>query len=658
MTIHNLAQDESQKEKVRLTWEYSRVPIRGQTVDFKIWRRTTGTTQWEDYGKVTADANPDAGTVTEFIDDKLPNSRVRYDYMVVLEINDKPNQFRSNIVSAGLLASTTVTELKATQGTYDEGVRVSWKAHQVGTDKTTYQLFRHYVGTDDPYQQIYTTSDTRDSYTYEDKYVEAGYYYEYKVEAYAGDKSDWDDNTFQNCRTAVGFSKARGLVRGRITFGSGGTGNAVEGARVSLTPSDSINGNSIKSSSQRVDGASTGIAWRADSTELAKVFGPDKEFTVQMFVRPDTLLSEGAVIGEIPGEGRLVLGSMKNGEYDLALQKVTDYVLVDSVLVDSVLVDSVLVDSVKIEPHASPLPASTKTTDLSTLTDHYTAQNLETLTGTLGGNYKISIADGAVVFLKDVTINGENSEDYMWAGINCPGDATLVLEGNNTVKGFCDDYPGIHIAEGKTLTIKGTGSLTASSNGFGAGIGGGLKIPCGNIVIEGGVITAIGGKDAAGIGGGTRECGNITITGGNITASGGVFGAGIGSGAQGYCGSITITYVEKLTANRGGYACSIGEGYKSTTCGPVTIDGTVYPDGISESPYTVSIIKYRYIYKYIYKYIYEDIYGYVYGTATNTNVAIPSNKYSLLSVSRISKTLPSCFALMEPSIISTKLLQI
>ena len=613
MTIHNLAQDESQKEVVRLTWEYSRVPIKGQTVDFKIWRRKTGTTQWEDYDKVTADANPTAGTVTEFIDDNLPNSRVRFDYMVVLEIYDKPNQFRSNIVSAGLLASTTVTELKATQGTYDKGVRVSWKAHQVGTDKTTYQLFRHYVGTDDPYQQIYTTSDTRDSYTYEDNNVEAGYYYEYKVEAYAGDKSQWDDNTFQNCRTAVGFSKARGLVRGRITFGSGGTGNAVEGARVSLTPSDSINGNSIKSSSQRVDGASTGIAWRADSTELAKVFGPDKEFTVQMFVRPDTLLNAGAVIGEIPGEGRLVLGSMNDGDYNLAMQKVS-----------YVPVGSVGVDSVRLDPPASslpqtPLPVSTKTTDLSTLTGDYIAHNAETLTGTLSRNYKISIADGAVVFLKDVTINGADIKSYQWAGINCPGDATLVLEGNNTVKGFAEEYPGIHIAEGKTLTIKGSGSLNASSNGWGAGIGGGLRNSCGNIVIEGGTITANGGQNSAGIGGGCEAlCGNILIKGGTITANGGEYGAGIGSGETGSCGSITITYVEKLTVNRGAYARSIGKGFgDSSTCGQVTIDGTVYPDGINVHAYTVSLIKYRY-----------------YGTATNTNVAIPSNKYSLLTVSR------------------------
>ena len=151
------------------------------------------------------------------------------------------------------------------------------------------------------------------------------------------------------------------------------------------------------------------VEGNASEDELAKVFGTDKEFTVQMFIRPDTLLNAGAVIGEIPGEGRLVLGSMSDGEYNLAMQKVS------YVSVDSVLVDSVFVDSVKIEPPAAtPLPTTTKTTNLSTLTGDYTAQNLETLTGTLGGKYKISIANGAVVFLKDVIIDGANSGDYKW----------------------------------------------------------------------------------------------------------------------------------------------------------------------------------------------------------------------------------------------------
>ena len=125
-----------------------------------------------------------------------------------------------------------------------------------------------------------------------------------------------------------------------------------------------------------------------------------------------------------------------------------------------------------------------KITDLSTLTADYTAQDRETLTGTLGANVNISIADGATVKLRNVTINGKHSDNCRWAGINCVGNATIIIEGTNYVKGFYRDCPGIHIPEGKTLTINGSGALTASSSGWGAGIGGDNWLPYGNIVID------------------------------------------------------------------------------------------------------------------------------------------------------------------------------
>ena len=182
--------------------------------------------------------------------------------------------------------------------------------------------------------------------------------------------------------------------------------------------------------------------------------------------------------------------------------------------------------------------------DLSTLTGDMEARNGQTLTGTLGCNVKVSIADGATVTLRDATINGRNKNAFRWAGITCPGNATLVLEGANSVRGFQRMFPGIHIAKGKTLTIKGSGSLDAGSNGYGAGIGGGSAIDCGHIVIEGGTITAEGGNEAAGIGGGGyAACGNITITS-DVTSVTATKGDGakhsIGAGADGSCGKVTV----------------------------------------------------------------------------------------------------------------------
>ena len=229
-----------------------------------------------------------------------------------------------------------------------------------------------------------------------------------------------------------------------------------------------------------------------------------------------------------------------------------------------------------------------KIVDLSTVTEGITIKNGFTVEGTLGVNVQISIAAGATVTLAGVTINGANSGDFKWAGITCEGDATIILKDGttNTVTGFHQEYPGIHVPSG-TLTIKGetegTGKLIASSNGWGAGIGGGYGIACGNIIIEGGTITATGGSNAAGIGSGSGEtCSDITISGGTVTATGGSNAAGIGSGNNASCGDIKITSgVTKVTATKGaGAPNSIGKGNgRGAFCGTVTIGGTVYWDG-------------------------------------------------------------------------------
>ena len=216
-------------------------------------------------------------------------------------------------------------------------------------------------------------------------------------------------------------------------------------------------------------------------------------------------------------------------------------------------------------------------TDLSTLTGNYTAKNGETLTGTLGANVKISIADGATVTLNGVSINADGSSydrEYDYAGITCLGDATIILSGTNTVKGFEPNYPGIYVPENKTVTIKGDGSLTASSNGYGAGIGGGRDISCGNIEIQGGTITATGGDSSAGIGSSCYgSCGNITISGGTITATGGDSGAGIGSSYSNTCGNITISG-GSVTATGGSSGAGIGSGVMGN-CGDITITSDV-----------------------------------------------------------------------------------
>ncbi len=221
--------------------------------------------------------------------------------------------------------------------------------------------------------------------------------------------------------------------------------------------------------------------------------------------------------------------------------------------------------------------STVKVVDLASLTADYEAKDGETLSGILGGNYKITIADGAVVTLKNAVIYGENNEAYKWAGITATGDATIVLEASNIVRGFHENYPGIFVPEGKTLRIKGNGKLEAGSSGRGAGIGGANyeQINCGNIEILEGTIRAVSGMNSAAIGaGGLSECGSITISGGFVTAVpyNSDSAAGIGTGRKrSRCGDITISG-GNVVAEAGDLSAGIGSSYESI-CGNITISG-------------------------------------------------------------------------------------
>ena len=226
--------------------------------------------------------------------------------------------------------------------------------------------------------------------------------------------------------------------------------------------------------------------------------------------------------------------------------------------------------------------------------DDITAQTGDVLVGNMKHYNQISIAAGATVTLRNVTIVGDNDEDDDHAGITCEGDATIILEGTNSVTGFYEDYPGIYVPVGKKLIIQGSGKLTASSNGYGAGIGGGRDLKCGNIVIESGTIVANGGQWCAGIGSGyssnsetlTATCGDITIKGGDITAVSYCDGAAIGSGLYGSCGKITITggTVRAILDSDENGGAGIGSGRKGH-CGNILISGgTIIATGGDDCP--------------------------------------------------------------------------
>lgn len=177
------------------------------------------------------------------------------------------------------------------------------------------------------------------------------------------------------------------------------------------------------------------------------------------------------------------------------------------------------------------------------------------ITGTSG----TTIPAGKTVVLCGVNINGGQN-------IECSGDATIILMGNNNVDATACWYnPAISTGgQGTTLTITGAGSLTAKGCDWSPAIGRSVEAypsKGSDIIICDGIIDATGGGDEG--------------------------AAGIGGGWNGWCGNITITNtVTRVTAAKGlNGAKSIGAGDGDWIEGKVTIGGVDYGDGVSGTPY-------------------------------------------------------------------------
>ena len=173
-----------------------------------------------------------------------------------------------------------------------------------------------------------------------------------------------------------------------------------------------------------------------------------------------------------------------------------------------------------------------------------------------------NIADKVLnLTLKDVKIDvSDTGDQYDWdqkgkaaLSVQGKGNVEIELDGDNELKSGTQSA-GLEKTSTGTLTLKDdskeAGSLTATGGNNAAGIGGGFQGNGENITITGGTVNATGGFSAAGIGGGREGKGeNITITGGTVNATSND-GAGIGGGLLGSGENITINGGE-VTASGG-----------------------------------------------------------------------------------------------------------
>ena len=196
-----------------------------------------------------------------------------------------------------------------------------------------------------------------------------------------------------------------------------------------------------------------------------------------------------------------------------------------------------------------------------------------------------NIADKVLnLTLKDVKIDvSDTGDQYDWdqkgkaaLSVQGKGNVEIELDGDNELKSGTQSA-GLEKTSTGTLTLKDdskeAGSLTATGGNNAAGIGGGFQGNGENITITGGTVTAAGGFGNAGIGGGNGSDGeNITITGGSVTATGGEFAAGIGGSNGGSGNNITITG-GTVTATGGEGGAGIGGGAEGGGGNNITIKG-------------------------------------------------------------------------------------
>ena len=164
----------------------------------------------------------------------------------------------------------------------------------------------------------------------------------------------------------------------------------------------------------------------------------------------------------------------------------------------------------------------------------------------------------------NVTLSGVNidvsGEGKAAVSTNGEGNVSIELDGENTLKsGY--RHAGLEKNNGGGLTIADqdeNGKLTATGGSDGAGIGGGFKGNGNNIVITGGEVNATSNGCGAGIGGGGGGDGSdITVSGAaKLKVQGGVgdyYGAGAGIGNGGSCDerAIPVTGAEVVPDTSG-----------------------------------------------------------------------------------------------------------
>ena len=298
----NITDVVSDKKSITVKWQCPE--FKGnESYAFKLLRTESKNGQPGDNWTEVATVNvTDKGkTQYEYTDTRDLKLCPTYIYKVQTTMLENKLFSSTNILEGRITGNSQVTAVNATKGDYNGLVKVAWEADQVGADVTRYEVARRVKGTD-TWATIYKTSGTASSYYYEDQTALPGQYYDYKVVSIT--TCDGSDTRLE--KGDDGFSRATGIVSGRITYG---TGTAVAGTRVALVRGDGTQQQGGQFYALRVSGAGDGVFLSKDSETLNKYFA-SKPYTLQMMIRPDdSQTGTTPTILDLGGKLQLTLGA-------------------------------------------------------------------------------------------------------------------------------------------------------------------------------------------------------------------------------------------------------------------------------------------------------------------------------------------------------------
>ena len=242
---------------------------------------TEGT--WEDIKTIEVkDKTTNDGSYT---DKSNQNANTTYHYRLKTHVMDMDV---TSPVASARIGGSKIKTFSATRGNYSSMVKLQWTVKQAGTSATNFILQRRPLGSEDErdWADIYTTSGTVTSYSYDDVTALPGSFNEYQIVIWSTLTDPTTHVTTQvvdDAQKTNGFSVSTGIISGNIAYG---TGTAVEGVKVTLKQQTADGSLASGMHSLRFSGYGSGLKYESDKEALKALLGQD--FSVQMYLNPNS----------------------------------------------------------------------------------------------------------------------------------------------------------------------------------------------------------------------------------------------------------------------------------------------------------------------------------------------------------------------------------